>query len=93
MTTQHDALAAISERKIITTHVHPPIPYRGNDWSAYFDDEGAEAGRYGYDTEEAAESSRCAAEEKAYEYDAKSWFYTSSLAKSEAVMKTAFGRV
>lgn len=36
---------------------------------------------------------RRAAKEKAYEYDAKSWFYTSSLAKSEAVMKTAFGRV
>jgi len=46
-----------------------------------------------YDTEEAAESSRRAAKDKAYEYDAKSWFYTSSLAKSEAVMKTAFGRV
>ena len=46
-----------------------------------------------YDTEEAAESSRRTAEAKAYEYDAKSWFYTSSLAKSEAVMKTAFGRV
>ena len=53
MTTQHDALAAISERKIITTHVHPPIPYRGNDWSAYFDDEGAEAGRYGWGATEA----------------------------------------
>lgn len=46
-----------------------------------------------YDTEEAAEHSRRTAEGKAHEYDAKSWFYTSSLAKSEAVMNTAFGRI
>lgn len=24
-------------KRIITDHVHPPIPYRGMDWCAYFD--------------------------------------------------------
>lgn len=23
--------------KIITSHVYPPIPWRGNDWCAYYD--------------------------------------------------------
>lgn len=33
--------------KIITTYVHPPIPYRGSDWCAYYD--GAEeGGNYGW---------------------------------------------
>lgn len=43
------------ERKIITVNNYPPIPVRHMDWLAYYDDEGAEAGRYGYGrTEEAA---------------------------------------
>jgi hypothetical protein len=35
-------------RKIVTRHVYPPIPVRFYDWAAWFDDEGEEAGRYGY---------------------------------------------
>lgn len=39
--------------KIITKHVYPPIPFRGNDWLAYYD--GDEEGRCGWGaTEEAA---------------------------------------
>ncbi|WP_181257162.1 hypothetical protein [Pseudaminobacter soli (ex Li et al. 2025)] len=34
-------------RKIITTHVCPPIPARSMDWSAHFDGE-EERGEYGY---------------------------------------------
>ncbi len=26
-----------AEMKVITSYVCPPIPYRGNDWCAYFD--------------------------------------------------------
>lgn len=45
----------VSERQIITSHVYPPIPIRSHDWCAYFDDDGAEAGRYGWGrTEEEA---------------------------------------
>lgn len=42
-------------RKIITSYVYPPIPCRAFDWCAWYDDEGEEAGRYGWGaTEEAA---------------------------------------
>ena len=42
-------------RKIVTSFVHPPIPHRGCDWQAHYDDEGEETGRYGWGaTEEAA---------------------------------------
>jgi hypothetical protein len=41
------------ERKIVTSYANPPIPYRNMDWAAWFDDEGAEAGRYGYGETEA----------------------------------------
>lgn len=45
----------MSDRKIITTHIRPPIPTPYFDWQAYYEDEGEEAGRYGYGaTEEAA---------------------------------------
>jgi len=31
-------------RKIVTSHINPPIPFRGCDWEAIFDgDEGDEA--------------------------------------------------
>jgi hypothetical protein len=40
-------------RKIVTSCVCPPIPTRSYDWSAWFDDEGEEAGRYGYGATEA----------------------------------------
>ena len=32
---------------IILTHVRPPIPFRGNDWSAHVDGD-EETGRYGW---------------------------------------------
>lgn len=35
----------MSERKIVTTHVYPPIPDRSNDWSAHY--EGLEEGPCG----------------------------------------------
>lgn len=38
-------------RKIITTHVYPPIPDRRNDWSAHFD--GEEEGLAGWGRTEA----------------------------------------
>jgi hypothetical protein len=45
-----------NRRRIITHFVHPPIPFRGFDWCAYFADDGEEAGRYGWGaTAEAAE--------------------------------------
>jgi hypothetical protein len=37
----------MSERKIITTHVYPPIPWRQFDWSAHYDGE-EEDGPYGW---------------------------------------------
>ena len=37
-------------RSIVTTFIHPPIPVRCFDWQAYYEDEGEEAGRYGYGT-------------------------------------------
>jgi hypothetical protein len=39
--------------KIVTSFMYPPIPIRAFDWCAWFDDEGAEAGRYGYGATEA----------------------------------------
>lgn len=45
----------MTERKIKTAHNYPPIPVRHMDWAAWYDDEGEEAGNYGYGrTEEAA---------------------------------------
>ena len=35
-------------RKIVTSNPFPPIPMRNMDWCAWYDDEGEEAGRYGY---------------------------------------------
>lgn len=34
-------------RKIVTTHVNPPIPWRDHDWCAYFDGD-EDTGNYGY---------------------------------------------
>lgn len=39
-------------RKIVTRHVCPPIPVRGNDWCAYYEAE-EEAGNYGWGGTEA----------------------------------------
>lgn len=39
--------------KIVTSYANPPIPTRDYDWAAWFDDEGEEAGRYGYGPTEA----------------------------------------
>lgn len=40
-------------RKIVTSHVFPPIPDRSHDWCAYYEGE-EEAGLYGYGVTEAA---------------------------------------
>lgn len=48
-----EVLAEADEPKIVTEHIHPPIPDRSNDWLAYFD--GQEEGLRGFGpTEEAA---------------------------------------
>lgn len=39
--------------KIITTHVHPPIPDRSNDWVAHYDGH-EESGPHGHGPTEAA---------------------------------------
>lgn len=39
-------------RKIVTSHVYPPIPFRGCDWCAHYDGE-EEAGGYGWGRTEA----------------------------------------
>jgi hypothetical protein len=39
-------------RKIVTSHVYPPIPVRTMDWCAYYDGE-EEAGSYGWGRTEA----------------------------------------
>lgn len=39
--------------KIITRNIYPPIPTRDHDWLAFYDDDGEEAGRYGYGATEA----------------------------------------
>ena len=41
------------DRKIVTSHVFRPIPYRGAYWCAHFDGE-EEAGLYGYGETEVA---------------------------------------
>lgn len=42
-------------RPIVTSYSPTILPYRTHDWTAWFDDEGEEAGNYGYgETEEAA---------------------------------------
>lgn len=44
----------MTQRKIITSNVCPPIPYRNCDWAAYYDGD-EERGRYGYgETEQEA---------------------------------------
>jgi hypothetical protein len=35
-------------RKIIASHIYPPIPIRDYDWCAYFDDLGADCSPYGW---------------------------------------------
>lgn len=43
------------QRKIIVSHVYPPIPIRSHDWCAYWDDLGADCSPYGWGrTEEEA---------------------------------------
>jgi hypothetical protein len=37
----------MTQRKIITSHIYPPIPVRDHDWCAYYDGE-VESGHYGY---------------------------------------------
>ena len=37
----------MTDRKIVTSHVYPPIPVRNFDWSAYYEGD-EEAGQYGY---------------------------------------------
>lgn len=38
----------MGDRKIIASHVYPPIPIRSHDWCAWFDDVGADASPYGW---------------------------------------------
>lgn len=47
------ALDLMGPRKIITSHVYPPIPIRSHDWCAYFDDLGADCSPYGWGRTEA----------------------------------------
>lgn len=44
--------SAPEPRKIVTSHVYPPIPVRDFDWCAHYDGE-EEAGGYGYGATEA----------------------------------------
>jgi hypothetical protein len=41
-----DMMNAYGARKIVTTHIFPPIPDRNHDWCAHFDGE-EERGNYG----------------------------------------------
>lgn len=41
------------QRKIVTTHVYPPIPVRTFDWCAHYDGD-EESGQYGYGATEKA---------------------------------------
>jgi hypothetical protein len=45
--------STLQPRKIITSHVHPPIPTDKFDWCAYYDDVGADASPYGWGRTEA----------------------------------------
>lgn len=47
------AAAPVTDRKIVTTNICPPIPIRDYDWSAHYEGE-EEAGNYGYGSTEAA---------------------------------------
>ena len=38
----------MTERKINTENIRPPIPTRGHDWCATFDDVGADCSPHGY---------------------------------------------
>jgi hypothetical protein len=38
----------VTERKIITRYVRPPIPTAEFDWAAWYDRDGEEASRYGW---------------------------------------------
>lgn len=42
----------MTERKIVTRHVNPPIPIRTHDWCAFYEGE-EEAGDYGWGRTEA----------------------------------------
>lgn len=48
-----DMINCYATRKIVTTHIFPPIPDRQFDWCAHFDGE-EERGNYGYGRTEAA---------------------------------------
>lgn len=39
-------------KRVVTSHIRPPIPFRTMDWCAYFDGE-EERGGYGYGRTEA----------------------------------------
>ncbi len=41
------------KHRIVTSHVYPPIPWRGADWCAYVDDWGADSSPYGWGATEA----------------------------------------
>ena len=43
----------MTDRKIITEYDYPPIPIRHFDWTAYFDDIGADDSPYGHGSTEA----------------------------------------
>lgn len=47
MTAMYAAATALAERKVVCSHVFPPIPCRNYDWTAWFDDVGQE-GPAGY---------------------------------------------
>jgi hypothetical protein len=53
LTKDLNAALTLVERKIITSHVYPPIPTRTMDWCAYFDDLGADCSPYGWGRTEA----------------------------------------
>jgi hypothetical protein len=48
-----NAALAMVERKVVTSHVYPPIPIRDYDWSAHFDDVGADCSPHGWGRTEA----------------------------------------
>ena len=48
-----DMINCYGGRKIVTSHIFPPIPDRNHDWCAYFDGD-EERGHYGYGRTELA---------------------------------------
>jgi hypothetical protein len=47
-------MSRANKYSIVTSYVNPPIPYRANDWAAFFDGQ-EETGQCGYgETEEQA---------------------------------------